>query len=85
LTNTADTLGWAYYYMGAFPAAINMLQDRLKNSPENPTYHYHLGLAYQKNRDYAHAKEQLERALTLHPTPVEADKIRKAVAENTGG
>jgi regulator of sirC expression with transglutaminase-like and TPR domain len=42
-------------------------------------------LAYQKSGDYAHAKEQLEGALGLHPTPSQADLIRKALAENSGG
>jgi cellulose synthase operon protein C len=82
--NTADTLGWAYYYQGAFPSAVDTLQAAIKDSPENPTYHFHLGLAYQKNNDFSHAKEQLERALELHPAPEQADKIRKALAENTG-
>jgi len=85
LASTADTLGWAYYYVGAFPSAVDMLETAIKNSPENSTYHYHLGLAYQKTRDYAHAKEQLERALTLRSEPVQADKIRRALVENTGG
>ncbi len=82
--NTADTLGWAFYYAGIFPSAVSMLQTAIKDSPENPTYHYHLGLAYQKTDDSAHAKEQLERALELHPAPQDADKIRKALGENAG-
>ena len=61
-----------------------MLQTAIKDSPENPTYHYHLGLAYQKTDDAAHAKEQLERALELHPAPQDAGKIRKALGENAG-
>ena len=45
-------------------------------------YRYHLGLAYEKTRDYAHAKETLE--LTLRPAPAQAEQIREALAENTG-
>jgi Flp pilus assembly protein TadD len=85
LATTADTLGWAYYYQGLFPSAISMMQTAIKGSPENPTYHYHLGLAYQKTKDSAHAKEQLERALELHPAPQQAGEIRKALGENAGG
>ena len=82
--NTADTLGWAFYYAGMFPSAVSMLQTAIQDSPENPTYHYHLGLAYQKTDDSAHAKEQLKRALELHPAPQQAGEIRKALGENAG-
>jgi len=85
LANTADTLGWVYYYHGLFPSAVSMLQMAVKQSPENPVYHYHLGLAYQKTNDSARATEQLERALELHPTPEQASEIRKALGENAGG
>jgi tetratricopeptide (TPR) repeat protein len=85
LASTADTLGWAYYYQGAFPSAVSALQTAIKDSPENPTYHYHLGLAYQKTNNSTQAKEQLERALELHPSPQQANEIRKALSENAGG
>jgi len=85
LATTADTLGWAYYYQGAFPSAVSALQSAVKDSPENPTYHYHLGLAYQKTDNAAGAKEQLQRALELHPSVEQAAEIRKALGENAGG
>jgi Flp pilus assembly protein TadD len=85
LASTADTLGWAYYYQGLFPSAVSTLQMAIKDSPENPTFHYHLGLAYQKTNDSAHAKEQFERAMELHPAPQQADEIRKALGKNAGG
>jgi Flp pilus assembly protein TadD len=83
--STADTLGWAYYYQGVFPSAVTALQEAIKDSPENPTYHYHLGLAYQKNNDAAQAKAELQHALALHPSPQLTDEIRKALSENAGG
>jgi tetratricopeptide (TPR) repeat protein len=85
LPSTADTLGWAYYYQGAFPSAVSALQAAVKDAPENSTYHYHLGLAYQKTNDTAKAKEQLQRALQLHPSPQMAAEIQKALGENSGG
>ena len=63
LANTADTLAWAYINKGAFGFAVDLLQEATNASPANPTYHYHLGLAYQKSNDTAHAKAQFERAL----------------------
>jgi tetratricopeptide (TPR) repeat protein len=85
LASTADTLGWAYYYQGVFASAVTALQAAIKDSPENPTYHYHLGLAYQKTKDSVQAREQLERALKLHPSPEQEAEIRKALSENAGG
>jgi cellulose synthase operon protein C len=82
--NTADTLGWAYYYQGLFPLAVSTLLIAVKDAPENATYHYHLGMAYQKTDDPAHAKEQLERALELRPPPTQAGMMRKALAQNAG-
>jgi tetratricopeptide (TPR) repeat protein len=85
LPNTADTLGWAYYYQGWYPSAVSILQTAVNEAPDDPTYHFHLGLAYQKTGDYAHAKEQLQLALGLHPAPDQASAIHKALSENTGG
>jgi tetratricopeptide (TPR) repeat protein len=82
--NTADTLGWAYYYHGWYPSAVSTLETAVKDSPQDPTYRYHLGLAYQKTGDYAHAKEQFQLALGLHPAPDEESEIRKALGDKTG-
>jgi tetratricopeptide (TPR) repeat protein len=85
LPNTADTLGWAYYYQGWYPSAVSILQTAVNEAPDDPTYHFHLGLAYQKTGDYADAKEQLNLALGLHPAPDQAGAIHKALSENSGG
>jgi len=82
---TADTLGWAYYTQGLFPSAVDMLRAAIEESPEDPTYHFHLGMAYQKINDSRHAKEQLERALELHPSLQQAGEIRKALNGEAGG
>src|SRR5262249_19166560 len=52
IPNTADTLGWAYYRMNVYNSAADLLKQAVKDSPQNPTYHYHLGLVYQKTTDY---------------------------------
>ena len=80
VSNTADTLGWAYYYKGAYSAAVEQMRLAVKDSPKNSMYHYHLGLAYEKLEDKAHAREELNRALQLQPTPSEENEIRKLLA-----
>ena len=78
---TADTLGWAYYRKGSYTLAVGMFDEALKNNPENPDYHYHLGLAYQKNSDPARAREHFEKALKIKPDFPQADEIRKTLAQ----
>jgi tetratricopeptide (TPR) repeat protein len=84
MPNAADTLAWAYYSKGAYKLAIDLLEDALKTTPQNATYHYHLGLAYQKSNDRVRAKEHLEQALRINPGYSRADDIKKALAELAG-
>lgn len=81
---TADTLAWAYIHKGAYALAIDLLENAVKAEPANSTYHYHLGLAYQKNHDDTQAKVHFVRALQLNPPQAQADEIRKALSGNTG-
>ncbi len=76
---TADTLAWAYIHKGAYALAIDLLENAVKTEPANSTYHYHLGLAYQRNHDDTHAKAHFVRALQLNPPQAQADEIRKAL------
>jgi tetratricopeptide (TPR) repeat protein len=82
---SADTLGWAYYKQGIYNAAIGALQEAVKSSPENSTYHYHLGLAYQKSNNLPMAKKEFASALMLNPKPSQAEEIRKIVASLSPG
>ena len=75
----ADTLGWAYYKKGAFTLAIDLLGEALRASPNNPTYHYHIGLAYQGANRREQAREHLQKVLQLNPQDAHADEIQKAL------
>lgn len=77
---TADTLAWAYYQKGTYGLAVDLLEEAVKKVPQNPTYHYHLGLAYQKVNNRTHAKEHLGRALQINPKFPKAEEIRKVLA-----
>jgi tetratricopeptide (TPR) repeat protein len=83
--DAADTLGWAYYQKGVYPSAIEMFQEALrlkeKNGGDDPTIHYHLGLAYQRTKQPLQARQQLERALKLDPNNPDA---KKALSELRG-
>jgi tetratricopeptide (TPR) repeat protein len=76
---TADTLGWAYYKMGVYENAIHLLQEAIEKAPQSATYHYHLGVVYQKSEKVALAKSSFQRALQLDPKSKHADEIRQAL------
>src|SRR5262249_3929951 len=82
--NVADTLAWAYYHMAAYGLAIDLLEEAVKKLPQNATFHYHLGLAYQKTNERSRAKVHLERALQIDPKNGHGAEIRKALAELSG-
>jgi tetratricopeptide (TPR) repeat protein len=82
--NSADTLAWAYYHKGAYASAVDLLQDAIKKSPDNATYHYHLGLVYLKQNERARAKEQLQKSLQINPKFAQADDARKALDQLKG-
>ena len=86
VSNVADTLGWAFYQKGVYLSAISMFQEALRlavknKEPDNPLYHYHLGLAYAKAERPALAKEQLERVLKIDPKYDDAPEVRKQLEQ----
>jgi Tfp pilus assembly protein PilF len=84
LPNSADTLGWAYYHNGAFAVAAPLFEDAVKKVPENLTYHYHLGLTYQKLNDSARARTEFEITINLDPKSALANEARRALSQTTG-
>ena len=62
-----DTLGWVQLRRGLTADAIAAFTRAVARSPNNPVYHYHLGLAYLKIGDKARGRGELQRALTLSP------------------
>jgi Tfp pilus assembly protein PilF len=67
--------------MGIYESAINLLQEAIKKAPQNATYHYHLGVVYQKSEKVALAKSSFQRALQLDPKSKRADEIHQALAD----
>ena len=85
----ADTMGWVFYRKGAYESAIGMFQEALilaekAKSPESPTVHFHLGLAYEKAGQPALARQQLERVLKLNPNYSSADDVKKLLSHLAG-
>ena len=64
---TADTLGWAYYRTGSADPAISQLKAVVQKAPNNPTYQYHLGMAYMAGGHPDLARAALQMALKDDP------------------
>jgi tetratricopeptide (TPR) repeat protein len=80
-TSAADTLAWVYYQKGLYGLAADLLQEALQKAPDNPTYHYHLGMVYQKQNNKAASRKHLQRALQLNANYTAAGQIRKVLSQ----
>ena len=76
----ADTLGWVYYKKNANLLAIRLLKEAVEKLPNEPDFHFHYGMAQQKNGDQAGAKKSLQTALELSPTFSGSEEARKTLA-----
>jgi tetratricopeptide (TPR) repeat protein len=79
--SAADTLAWIYYKKGLYAVAENLLQEAVNKAPDNATYHYHIGMVYQKEKNRPASKRHLQRALQINPNLPDAEKIRETLNE----
>jgi tetratricopeptide (TPR) repeat protein len=75
-----DTVGWVHYKKGQAELAVPQFRASVQKDPQNPVYHYHLGLAYAKAGDEAKARLALQEALRLSPSFQGADEARRTLA-----
>lgn len=64
---TADTLAWAYFSKGNYSQARDLLEDALKQQPNDASMHYHLGMTYAKLSDREDAVTHLKKATSIDP------------------
>lgn len=62
----ADTIGWIYYRMGKYEAALSHLQNSLRLL-DRPLAHYHLAAALAKTGNTQQGREQFDIALRQDP------------------
>jgi tetratricopeptide (TPR) repeat protein len=84
LPHSADTLGWAYYNKALYGLAVDLLEEAVRKAPQNATYHYHLGMAYQKKNEPGRARMHLEKTLQLDPKYAKAGEIRELLRSLKG-
>lgn len=71
-----DSLGWAYYRLGDFKAAVDKLEEAVELEAGDPEINDHLGDAYWRVGRRDEAMFQWRRVLTLKPE----DKLRASVS-----
>jgi Tfp pilus assembly protein PilF len=81
VANIADTLGWIYYRKNVFTLAVSNLRQFIEKDPNNPIYHFHLGLAYWKSDEKQKARQMLAKAVRLKANFIGAEEARKVLAE----
>jgi Flp pilus assembly protein TadD len=79
--NAADTLGLAYFKRGMYAQATELFREAANKVPDNATYQYHLGMAYQSEKRTSAARLHLERVLKINPNYENAGDVRRALAE----
>jgi Flp pilus assembly protein TadD len=72
-----DSMGWVYYQLGDFPAAVRELELAVKLSPDDSTIYEHLGDAYLKNNDPSQARKAYGKALELHEEEEKKAAVRR--------
>lgn len=63
--NAADTLGWVFFKRNSPALALGPLERAAKASPDNPIFHYHLGMVHAGLRNRELARASLSKALSL--------------------
>lgn len=79
--NVADTLGWIYIKKNLSDNAVDIFRELTKQQPQNPTFHYHLGIALYQKGDRLGARQALQTALRNKPSAEEAAKIKELMSK----
>ena len=72
-----DTLGWVYYKKELYDSALQEFETCVEKEPENPVFHYHMGLAHYRLGSYNQAETALKKALSLKNDFAGADEAQK--------
>jgi arylsulfatase A-like enzyme/Flp pilus assembly protein TadD len=82
-----DTLGWVHLRRQDSVSAVYAFSQAVCIDENNPTYHYHLGLAYRLDGQPDKAREAFAKAVELAPTPRPTwfDEAQQAAVAEDGG
>lgn len=77
----SDTLAWVMYRKGDYAGALPLLQECVRQVPNNAEFHYHLGMVLVADGQKAQGKTQLQAALGMNLDSQEASQARKALGQ----
>ena len=72
-----DSLGWIYFRLGDYQAAVEPMEKAVKLQPIDPIINDHLGDVYWMVGRIREANFQWKRALSFSPSKKEAERIRR--------
>jgi Flp pilus assembly protein TadD len=75
-----DTLAWIQYKKGNYRVSVSLAEDAVKSSPQNPGFHYHLGMALSGAGEKDRARTELQKALQLKLGGQDAQDAQKTLA-----
>jgi beta-lactamase regulating signal transducer with metallopeptidase domain/tetratricopeptide (TPR) repeat protein len=75
-----DTLGWILIKKNRPDDAIAAFRNALRSEPDNPTFHFHLGMAFQQMGNRTAAIQEYKTASANHPPPDVEASIRELLA-----
>ena len=73
----SDTIGWIQMKRNMPDDSIAAFRQAIRGASSNPVFHYHLGMAFSQKGEKAEAIGELQAALTLDPSPLDHQKIRR--------
>jgi tetratricopeptide (TPR) repeat protein len=80
----SDTLGWVYLKKNFKDSALQVFRSLTEKYPDDPMYHYHLGLVLLEDGDRGTAKTELKSALSMNPPVQLRQKIEGSLAKAGG-
>ena len=79
-----DSLGWAYYRLGDYKAALESLERAVEIEPGDPDVNDHLGDLYWRLGRLDEARFQWTRVLSLEPTPTQKVLVETKLKSGLG-
>ena len=81
LPSFSDTLAWVMFRRGEYAAALPLLQDCVKKTPDSAQFHYHLGMVLVADGQKTEGKAQLQAALQMKLDSADAEQARKTLSQ----
>jgi tetratricopeptide (TPR) repeat protein len=76
-----DTIGWIYFKKNLSDNALEVFEELVRTKPDEPIYRYHLALVLLHKGQTLRARQELQAALSSHPSVEESAMIKGQLAK----